>query len=175
MLENPKEEVDKVLLHWNRNAKRSQAGHYEAYHYYSKFNLYLGVPIVVLSTLVGTNVFANLKNTLSSEWMIITGLLSLLAAILAALQTFLGFSEKASKHADYAAEYGSIRREFQEARIRLVNVEKDFETILQPMRDKLERLAKYSPKPPRKIWKNMEQKMPPISFTDYFTEEKNNK
>ena len=69
-----------------------------------------GVPVVIFSTIVGTAIFASLKTEESTGWQIATGALSVLAAILAGLQTFFGFSALAGRHRQAADGHYRIWR-----------------------------------------------------------------
>ena len=71
----------------------------------------LGVAVVVLSTIVGTAIFSTLESSPSTAVKIVAGLASVGAGVLAALQTFLGFEERAAKHREVATAYGTLRRE----------------------------------------------------------------
>jgi hypothetical protein len=109
-------EDQKVLLaEWLRRVVLSSQGHYENAQRLDKFNLFLGIPVVCLSAFVGTSVFASLGKNVESNIRIIIGLISVAAAVLASLQTFLGFSEKAERHKVYGAHYGSLRRKIEVA------------------------------------------------------------
>ena len=44
---------------------------------------------------------------------IVAGLASVGAGVLAALQTFLGFDQRAAKHREVATAYGTLRRELE--------------------------------------------------------------
>lgn len=76
----------------------------------------LGICVVVLATVVGTSVFATIESTPSTAAQVLTGLLSLGAGVLAALQTFLGLDSRASRHRDASVQYGAIRRELEQLR-----------------------------------------------------------
>jgi hypothetical protein len=73
----------------------------------------LGVAVVVLSTIVGTAIFSTLESSPSTPVKIVAGLASVGAGVLAALQTFLGFEQRAAKHREVAAAYGALRRELE--------------------------------------------------------------
>ena len=73
----------------------------------------LGVAVVVLSTIVGTAIFSTLESSPSTAVKIVAGLASVGAGVLAALQTFLGFDQRAAKHREVAAAYGTLRRELE--------------------------------------------------------------
>src|SRR5947209_17909906 len=97
------EEPVDTLLHWLSNAKRSQRGHYATAHAYQRRHLFLGIPVVILSTAIGTSVFATLEKDVAIGWRIATGLMSVATVILSALQTFLAFGEKSARHRQAAA------------------------------------------------------------------------
>src|ERR1700733_11797 len=67
----------------------------------------LGIPVTALTAIAGTSIFAGLSSTKKLWLQITAGLLSLLAAVLAALHTFLNFSEDSAQHKSAAVEFGS--------------------------------------------------------------------
>jgi len=73
----------------------------------------LGVPVVIASTIVGTAIFSSLNDEIDFLWLkILTGFISLSAAVLAALQTFFKFSEMAEKHHTSATKYDELESAF---------------------------------------------------------------
>jgi hypothetical protein len=74
----------------------------------------LGIPVVVLTTLVGTSVFATLEETLNTRMGIFAGLAIVLAAVLASLQSFLSSAERAEKNWAAGEMWAAIRREITE-------------------------------------------------------------
>src|SRR6266540_2417770 len=59
-------------------------------------------------------VIATLQEQVASGWRIAIGVVSVLAAVLASLQTFLRFQERAEKHRAAAELWASIRREIDQ-------------------------------------------------------------
>lgn len=51
----------KVLDEWYHRAAVTQVAHYYSADYFGKRNYWLGIPTVVLTTLVGTSIFATLQ------------------------------------------------------------------------------------------------------------------
>jgi hypothetical protein len=83
-------EIDTLATDWFRRCRESQRVHYEYGSSLEKRNYWLGVPTIILSTAVGTAVFASIESsTASAKYGLWCGLVSMAAAILAALQTFL--------------------------------------------------------------------------------------
>jgi hypothetical protein len=100
----------KMAEDYRHYAQKKSNAHYKMCELASGKHSRLGVPAVIASTLVGTAIFATLNSPQQSLWLqIIAGLLSLLAAVLVALQTFFNYSDVASKHRDAAASYEAIR------------------------------------------------------------------
>ena len=101
-------EIEPVLGAWYRRCRESQFAHYRASSRYAALARVLGIPTVVLTAATGTALFATLtKDQASQTLRLVLGLVSVLAAVLAALQTFLGYGQRADKHRTTAAAYGS--------------------------------------------------------------------
>lgn len=104
-----------LLFRWLGRLRLAQFGHYAAAASLRRWTYALGIPVVVLSAAVGTSVFASLSADEGLSIAVRTALasLSVLAAILAGLQTFFGFAERGEKHRSVAARYGVVRREVE--------------------------------------------------------------
>lgn len=76
----------------------------------------IGSTVVLLSAVVGTSVFATIESSPSLGFRIGAGLLSIAAAVIAALQTFLKFDARAAGHRETSAKYGALRRELDQLR-----------------------------------------------------------
>jgi hypothetical protein len=77
-------------------------------------NLRSGIPVTIITTLVATSVFGALAQKDTIVWLsIITGMCSILAAILSGLQTFLKFSELAQEFRTAGIAYEAMRRRFE--------------------------------------------------------------
>jgi hypothetical protein len=108
------ESVLELLRDWHRRAAISQEAHYALATRLSNYNIWFGVPVVALATLVGTSVFATLQEDVRIELRVVVGSISVLAAVLASLQTFLRFQERAEKHRVSAELWAAIRREIDQ-------------------------------------------------------------
>ena len=71
----------------------------------------LGIPVVAITAIVATSVFTTISADPGIGWKIATGLVSILASVLSAMQTFFKHSEDAEKHRSAGALYGALRRE----------------------------------------------------------------
>ena len=107
-------EVVKLLREWSARAAASADAHYALCTRLSRSNIRFGVPVVVLTTFVGTSVFATLQHHVNTGLKILIGMVSVLAAVLASLQTFLRFGERAEKHRTAAEAWADLRRDMEE-------------------------------------------------------------
>lgn len=105
--------TDILVQEWFRRARRNQRIHYQCAEHFNKKNKLLGIPAIVISTLVGSAVFASIEHEASGAMKIVLGLLSIGAAVLASLQTFLSYSERAERHRITSARYASVRRQLE--------------------------------------------------------------
>jgi hypothetical protein len=138
-----------LLEDWYRRTRFAQFAHYEAAKVYDRMNYWLGIPVVILTTCVGTSVFANIGKSVDPMVEISIGLVSVIAAALASLQTFFQFAQKAEKHRAAASKYGALRREIEET---LSTEENPIKDTITAIRQKIDRLSDEAPNIPSKIW-----------------------
>jgi hypothetical protein len=106
---------DNLLLavkRYRHNAAVVSRAHFMAWERYSRWNRYFGIPVVIMTALVGTAIFGTLQQNPELYWRILAGGISILATVLAALQTYLNFSEQAEKHKEAGNSYAELRRKF---------------------------------------------------------------
>ena len=108
------ERVLSLLAQWQERAAISQDAHYVIATRLWRYDLLFGIPVVVLATVVGTSVFATLQEQVHVGLRIAVGIVSVLAAVLASLQTFLRFQERAEKHRAAAELWAAMRREIDQ-------------------------------------------------------------
>lgn len=112
---------------WHHRARKMEKAHYASATSCRNLNYALGVPLVVITTIIASDVFGVLEEiareffpfTPVSEprplaWFVAA--LTLLAPVLAALQTFLRFPERAQQHRNAAVKFGILKREMEELR-----------------------------------------------------------
>ena len=107
--------LEALLKDWETRAWAAQIAHYRVASRLRKYNLMLGLPVVIFTTIVGTSLFATLSQD-ELPWGLRVGLgcVSVVAAILAGIQTFLNFAKRADQHAVAADWYASIRRKIEQ-------------------------------------------------------------
>ena len=97
--------VKELLAGWLIHSHKARDRHDEASRRYARGHFALGIPSLIVSTVVGTSVFAALSSKeVPPLWV---GFLSILAAVLAALQTFMDFGGRSDKHRTAAVKYKS--------------------------------------------------------------------
>jgi hypothetical protein len=149
-----------VLDDWYQRVVVTQRAHYLSADHFGARRYWLGIPNVTLSTLVGTSVFATIQ-TQPQLWLQITvGLASVAAALLASLQTFLGYSERADKHRLAGAKYGALGRELEQ--LRAAGGAPSNEALVS-IRKRLDALALESPNNPLTIYRRADHGIHEVS------------
>jgi hypothetical protein len=148
-------EVVRLLREWSARAQASADAHYALCTRLSRSNIRFGVPVVILTTFVGTSVFATLQHHVNVGLRITVGMVSVLAAVLASLQTFLRFGERAEKHRTAAEAWAALRRDM-EAMIALhptyPESRGDPKNYLDEVRQKFAQIAQQSPEMGEQGW-----------------------
>ena len=146
---------------YRRNYAIICRSHYLASSRIGRFNDYLGVPVVVLTVFVGTSIFGTLNESPDVKWRIAAGLLSLTAAIMASLQTFLKFSERSDNHKVAGSRYAVVRRRLEFFLLKYsTEPDRDRKEALGELEEILSRLAELaddSPSIPDKDYRQAEK------------------
>jgi hypothetical protein len=95
--------------------------HYLAADHYDKLAQFVGVPVIILTAVVGTAIFATLESNPDLGWKIATGCVSVFAAVLSALQTYFNFAGRAEKHRAAGPRYSALRRELAVSALEIRN------------------------------------------------------
>jgi hypothetical protein len=165
---NNTEQLD-LLLHWARNAKRAQFGHYRMANRCRRSFVAIGVTITIMAGIGGSAFLVNLQRQFPGASPLITigiGVMLLVAALLSAIQTLLRLDERAQKHLSSATKYSAARRLIDQslATVRSGNVLKE---QIDELRQLLDSLAAESPQIPDRLLKSIESHMPPTPFSEY--------
>lgn len=107
-------ETDELVKQWRTGVRISHRAHFDAAARCDRMSKLLGIPTIALSTLVGTSIFASLESSPGRTAKAIAGLAGIASAVLAALQTFLGYTDRAQRHREAALRYGQLRRELDD-------------------------------------------------------------
>ncbi len=104
---------EELLTKWAERVRRAQAAHYDSAVRCDKRHFWVGVPVVILTSFIGTSVFVTLQKEADFSMKLAVGLASVVAAVLASVQTFLRFSERAESHRLAAMKFGGLRKEIE--------------------------------------------------------------
>ena len=107
-----------MLTDWHFRATAAQFGYQTKAQRSRKSNLLLGIPVVALTTIVGTSVFVALTKDPATWVKFLAGTLTILAAVLAAIQTFLAYAQVTENNRVAASRYATIRRHIELAIVR---------------------------------------------------------
>jgi hypothetical protein len=125
----------------------------------------LGVPVIVITAVVGTTIFATLDRSPEPQWKILAGLVSLLGAVLSALQTSFGFAQTAERHKAVGTRYRAVRRRLELFELKYSNRtdEGRDEALaeLEQLNVDLTALASDSPGLPERIYQQAEREAAP--------------
>jgi hypothetical protein len=101
--------LDKAIK-YKRNYAIVGRAHYLAADAYARYNRLLGIPVIVITAVIGSTIFGTIGTIPGIGWKIAAGLISLLAAILSSLQMSLKFSEISEKHKMAGGRYRAASR-----------------------------------------------------------------
>lgn len=158
-------EADELLEQWRNRAYAAQSAYYLMAERFTLWNYLLGIPVVMLSGLVGTAIFSNLDKSVSfAHWII--GSVSILAAILSSLQTFLRLSESAANFGVAADWYSAIRRDAEELMALPRNLRGDAKSRFDAIRQEMNKVGQKAPALSERLWSQSAQrfgvKEPPL-------------
>jgi hypothetical protein len=145
------DQVKALLEDWHHRVYAAQSAHYASADLFRTLNYIIGVPAVIFSSIVGTALFVGLDK--DSPRTLLVASTSILAAILAALQTFLRFAERASLHGTAADWYSAIRRDIEEILHLPVADRGTPKEFLDNVRKEMNRAAQDSPELSARHWR----------------------
>ncbi len=139
----------KLLVEWQKRIRKSQKAHYKDAERLKKNKLYLGIPTVILTSLVSAGVFTSISETEYSGSIdinpLLVGLISVIATVLVSLQTFLNYSEKKEKHLNAARRLSSLKKEVQQNIVTLEKTPESLNQFIHEIRIKWEEIINEAP------------------------------
>jgi hypothetical protein len=144
-----------LLDEWAARVTAAQHAHYHLMSKLRRRNLGLGLPVVILSALVGTALFATVANSSARApaWVrLLAGSISVLAAVLAGVQTFLKFAERSQQHALAADWLAAVRRDIDLIRATPETERGDPKKVLSDLRKEINKIAQNAPGIGEKTW-----------------------
>jgi hypothetical protein len=143
--------VEELLQEWRKRVYAAQTAYYEVAEQLARRNYQLGIPVVIVSSLVGTAVFADWSKVSAYRWWV--GSVSILAAVLASLQTFLKFGESATLHGAAADWFAAIRRDIEEVLALPPELRGDPKECLDKIRQEMNKAGQKSPELSESLWR----------------------
>lgn len=148
-------EMQRMLLEgWLVALRTAQRANYRAASRSEGLNYWFGIPVVVLSAIVGTSVFSALGNHQGEVTQIVVGTLSVLSAILSAVHTSLRYSERAEKHRSAATSYAALQKELMQRLAAPSSDEAAVEIWITTFRQNWDSVAEEAPTVPKRIWES---------------------
>jgi hypothetical protein len=139
-----------TLEQWLNGIKIDHVAHLRAAAYYKRANRLLGIPATILAIIIGTSIYGVLSSSNNPQILLFVGAVSILAAVLSGLQTFLNYPELAQKHQTAGAKFGRLRRRVEE--ILSIKREPDqLESVLTEVRLAWDQLIEESPDVPQRF------------------------
>ena len=115
--------------------------------------MFLGIPVVVLSAIVGASLFASVSSDGAAVGIrIAAGTVSLIAGVLASIQSFLRFGARAEQHRVAAERWAAVRREIEKVRALPAEEVGDAKQVLDDIKARIDEAADKSPAMPKRRW-----------------------
>jgi hypothetical protein len=154
--------LERLYDSWHRRVAAAEHGHRLMADRLRRRYLLLGIPVVIFTTLVGTSAFASMQNASANSIttenansdmvLLIVGAISVLAAVLSSLQTFLRYATRAEGHRIAALRYETLRREMAETAALPRELRGQPDRTLDTVRNRMDRYAKESPTIGERMW-----------------------
>jgi hypothetical protein len=145
-----------LLKDWRIRADAAALTHFRTAARLSSLNAALGIPVVILTTVAGTSIFATLQERESLALKIFVGLVIVGAAILASLQAFFKFPERAERHRIAGNRWAAFRREVD----KMTSLHPDYKEArgdpkryLDALQERMDNLASEAPEMSVRLWK----------------------
>lgn len=140
--------VEKLLSDWYHQASINRDINAKRARFNKRLHYWLGIPVVIFSSIVGSAAFTQVNQTGNNEVRVIAGLLSIVSAILAGLQTFLGFGGSAEKYRAVGIGYEQLANEIEKLQALPVKLRGGLSERINSLEDRLNALAQGSPEIP---------------------------
>lgn len=154
--------VEDLYASWHRRVAAAEHGHRLMADRLHRRYLLLGIPVVVFTTLVGTSAFASISKAQGDSIqgldldpdliLVLVGTISVLAAVLSSLQTFLRYATRAEGHRIAALRYETLRRDMATTLALPRGSRGQVDRDLDSARQRMDRYAKESPTIGERQW-----------------------
>lgn len=154
--------TEQLLTGWLIHSHKARDRHDEAARKYAKGQFAMGIPSLILSTVVGTSVFSAVSEKAPLELWV--GILSIAAAVLAALQTFMDFGGRSDRHRNAAVKYKASIRLLEESIVQLKQGVVFTKDEISSIRTALDSLEETAPVVMPMIHNNIEKKYQDMKY-----------
>jgi hypothetical protein len=145
-----------LLTDWAARVTAAQHAHYFLMTRLRRRNLWLGIPVVVLSTIVGTALFATVATPGDYKaplgFRLAAAFISVLTAVLAGVQTFLKFSERSERHGLAADWLAAVRRDIDLLQATPEKERGNPRETLSSLRKEINKIAQNAPAIGEALW-----------------------
>ena len=147
-----------VFEDWDRRVTRAVEAHYESSKRLQKHHYIIGIVALVIVTLLGAS--KNMKIEGEYSWLcsLLFYIISIAAALLVGLQTFLKYGERSEKHKEVASSYGALRRQIEHLAKKSFENKETLEVCIDNLRKEWDSLSKSSPAANSKVWTDVRKK-----------------
>ena len=159
------ESIEDLYDSWYRRVAAAEHGHRLMADRMRRRHLLLGIPVVIFTTLVGTSAFAAISKAQGDsiqhvgfdpdKVLFLVGTISVLAAILSSLQTFLRYATRAEGHRIAALRYETLRRDMATTLALPRDARGAPDRSLDSVRNRMDRYAKESPTIGEREWEKI--------------------
>ena len=161
-------EMERLLEEWHRRVYAAQSAYYLVAERLRRRHYYLGIPTVILASVTGTTIFAEVGHgELSIPVRLGAASVSILAAVLAGLQTFLRPAQGATEHGFAGDWFAAIRRDIEQLQALPPELRGDPKVCLNSIRQEMNRAGQKAPELDESLWTSVARrfgvKEPPLS------------
>jgi hypothetical protein len=160
--DNPNELLRGWLLHAHKGRDRHDLAARRCDHQ----RYLLGIPATVTAAIVGTSTFAALQESPGRPIQIVVGVLAVIAAILASLQSFLDLGARAERHRIAGAKYKAVIRHMEQMGIGTLRELGLDAPVVTELRKSLDALEEEMPVVPPNVYDSVEAKYRDRAFVD---------
>ena len=153
-----------LLRGWLIHAHKGRDRHDSAARIYERSKYAVGIPALVVSTIVSTSVFSAVASQAESPVSLWVGMLSVGAAVLAALQIFLDYPARAERHRAAGVKYKAIIRSVEHLLASLATALPVTDDQITQIQQKLDELEDSAPVIMPRIYSRVEQRYQGVEY-----------
>jgi hypothetical protein len=154
-------EMEELLNDWHRRAYAAQCAYYQQAERFRKLHYRLGICTVILTSAAGATIFVDkvkAPDKLTTYLQSGAGIVSLLAAVLAGLQTFLRPGQAATEYGFAAHWYAAIRRDIEQLQALPEGMRGEPKACLDSLRKEMNKASQKSPELGETVWQRFAQR-----------------